>query len=502
MEAMGGLSPEGWVAQQLGFPDAGSLRTWFDSYWQQSGGYLVLLLDGVGDGSSVTATMAFCRELADWIARGAGLPWLKIVITCRTHVWGRYFLPILRERSNASLWYGIGLEVYLADYANVPLLTAGEIGQVLQQQLPGADEESPLHRLSPSFSQLLGIPFYLQLFVQALNNPASSLRDELSLIRNFFEEKVWNASYGEEKEVLLEALLQACQYGRAGDMAVKKDLLSLIKLCPEAYEELLSFGVLREEKMRNKYGTSTWMVRFSHENLFEVYTALQLVREHGTLDFLLMEKVCRDYAGQSLHVYLLRWLVLLAFEQGEYELLRQVFDLSLSLRPGDYPYLDLMELNQVIGLRLRGDREARTALIPYYAQHPVAQTHYFEQFVDIDYLVKSHGSNMEYYLRSKEIPEAQLFGHCLLFLRSFLAKDQLACARQYREIVAVPISNSIHPLPLGRRNACLLLWEHFYQEGISTALQEEIFRTEQQMPRKGDLLRNFPCYHLYLLEGL
>ena len=64
------------------------------------------------------------------------------------------------------------------------------------------------------------------------------------------------------------------------------------------------------------------------------------------------------------------------------------------------------------------------------------------------------------YLRHKHTPEAQLFGHCRLFLAALLREDHATCRAEMAHILAVPLTDGIHPFPLGCRMTAQLLYGH------------------------------------------
>ncbi|GAA4357554.1 hypothetical protein GCM10023185_22370 [Hymenobacter saemangeumensis] len=85
------------------------------------------------------------------------------------------------------------------------------------------------------------------------------------------------------------------------------------------------------------------------------------------------------------------------------------------------------------------------------AAHPAGQEFFVECFVDMAYLNGAYGDIVREYLRHKPTPEAQLFGHCALFLGSFLAEDETTWRARLRQLLALPVPANVHPFPLGRR---------------------------------------------------
>ncbi|MBS1646133.1 MAG: hypothetical protein JST67_02205 [Bacteroidetes bacterium] len=75
-----------------------------------------------------------------------------------------------------------------------------------------------------------------------------------------------------------------------------------------------------------------------------------------------------------------------------------------------------------IAERLRVDPFAFESVIPDLAKNKLAQVFYFEHFPDYDNLVSFQYKGYIEYLKCKKTPEAQIFGHCLLFLELFCCK--------------------------------------------------------------------------------
>ncbi|MBT2556521.1 hypothetical protein J7E24_01855 [Hymenobacter sp. ISL-91] len=91
------------------------------------------------------------------------------------------------------------------------------------------------------------------------------------------------------------------------------------------------------------------------------------------------------------------------------------------------------------------------ALALRLAAHPAGQEFYVESFVDLAYLNGAYGQVLGEYLQHKAMPEAQLFGHCTLFLGEFLAQDEPAWQRRLVHLLALPVPANCHAFPHGRR---------------------------------------------------
>ncbi len=85
------------------------------------------------------------------------------------------------------------------------------------------------------------------------------------------------------------------------------------------------------------------------------------------------------------------------------------------------------------------------------AAHPAGQQYFVESFVDLAYLNGAYGEVVTEYLQHKPDPEAQLFGHCTLFLGEFLAQDEPAWRARLTRLRTLPCPPDVHAFPRGRR---------------------------------------------------
>lgn len=73
------------------------------------------------------------------------------------------------------------------------------------------------------------------------------------------------------------------------------------------------------------------------------------------------------------------------------------------------------------------------------------QEFYFEKFIQIDALNFSYGDGLRYYLMEKKTIEAQIFGHSLLCVKSWLVEDDAGVKKHHNEIYKCPIPKNMHP---------------------------------------------------------
>ena len=197
----------------------------------------------------------------------------------------------------------------------------------------------------------------------------------------------------------------------------------------------------------------------------------------------------------------LSWLVQLAFRDKNINFLKDFFGLEVFSEKFDYTQGLHKEVLMTLGCELQSNPKQFDILIEHYAINPLAQSLYFECFVDYDFLPIRHHKAIQLYSQNKTTKEAQLFSLCMLFLHSFLLKDRTACSDLIKRINRIELSNDLHPFPVGRRMACNILFQAFYLGGVKDDLIREIFDYEKQLPRDGSLGKNLPCYHVLVSEA-
>ncbi len=195
-------------------------------------------------------------------------------------------------------------------------------------------------------------------------------------------------------------------------------------------------------------------------------------------------------------------LLQLAFKDQNISFLTSFFNLTTFQGKTDYTDTELKKVLMGFGTGLRANPKLFDELTGYYASHAAAQSLYFEFFVDYDYLTIRHHKAMRSYAQNKTQTEAKLFSSCVLFFHAFLERDRNACSALIKEINGIEVFANLHPLPVGRRMASNILYQHYYEGSVKKNLLNEVFELEKTMPRQGTLGRSVPHYHCVVAEAL
>ena len=137
------------------------------------------------------------------------------------------------------------------------------------------------------------------------------------------------------------------------------------------------------------------------------------------------------------------------------------------------------------------------------AAHPAGQEFFVESFVDLAHLNGGYGEVLTEYLRHKTTAEAQLFGHCALFLGAFLAEDEVAWRPRLRHLLTLPVPAGTHAFPQGRRAfaenvaAC-----HDAPNGqVPAALLRRLRHTAAAVPRTTAPMPSLPAFYNHFPAG-
>lgn len=138
------------------------------------------------------------------------------------------------------------------------------------------------------------------------------------------------------------------------------------------------------------------------------------------------------------------------------------------------------------------------------AKLPTAQQWLFEYSSDMSALAGSYRKGITAYLRNKKTHEAQVFGHCLLFLGDYLSENRTGFEAQYKKISSLPLNAEIHSLPLARQLGSHLLYNTIQknytkqQEWLKLSIGEYLEMNSWQATNHF----LFPGYHFMLADYL
>jgi len=128
------------------------------------------------------------------------------------------------------------------------------------------------------------------------------------------------------------------------------------------------------------------------------------------------------------------------------------------------------------------------------------QNFYYEQFINMDNLNSFYGKGLKYYLMEKKTTEAQIFGHSLLCLKSWLTADNVGVNKHYDELKKYDLAAECHPFLAGRFFATQLLHAEVNKLPIEEILYEaRKIHSSIKHNRPKDKYRFFPSF-VYIIS--
>ena len=127
------------------------------------------------------------------------------------------------------------------------------------------------------------------------------------------------------------------------------------------------------------------------------------------------------------------------------------------------------------------------------------QVFYFEQFVNTDRINSYYGEGLKYYLHEKRMPEAQIFGHSLLCFGHWLAENNDAVERHYKQVIRHNIDEHTDLFNSGRYFASQIYYFHSKGQDLQPALLNA--RNFYTMIN-GYKAKSFPAFEYVLAETL
>jgi hypothetical protein len=186
---------------------------------------------------------------------------------------------------------------------------------------------------------------------------------------------------------------------------------------------------------------------------------------------------------------------------SELELMLSVYNFDFINQVNNYEG-GIQSVSRQIAIRLRENPETFKRVIDRLAINPNAQIFFIEHFPDYDNLNNFYHIAFEKYLEHKKTKEAQLFGNCILFLKSFWENDELECARYIKRINEIGVSDEFHPYVIGRYYSCNILYKHFFGDANLEYLISKVNEVSERMPNLGKHFIDFPAFQYIVSEAL
>lgn len=448
---------EDWLMRQLGLSPDNNFLSILKSGESPHEGRFILIIDGLDEsnlqGSKLEKVYA---ALADLSLSYSSTNWFKIIISARHYTWNK-FKPFIE---NAEKWLHVTPVSFTSDGANMPLLTSVEIQKILDNTINTSHARRTLiDEFSLELKETLSYPYFLQLFVNIFH-PENEylLNDQLEIFNEFLNNQIYTSSFAEEKIDIINTILKLSDYGLNLE-AVKKNSLKEIypihlKLAGKylaAYEDLISFGIISEDDIENKFGGFSKIIKFANNNLFEILISKNYIDKEDDIPFSLFVEIERKYSGHELLPHLIIRLYQFAYKNRLLKPLMSFFDLNIST-------LKSVLSNPQIAITLRKDEYLRKHLLPIYASIPVARKYFFEDFPDFNNITGSFSVSLEYFLKHYDTEDEEIVGFILNVYSGFLSLDEGKIERYFSQIIDFKPNNNFNANIAGKWFACKLMY--------------------------------------------
>ncbi|QKG80587.1 NACHT domain-containing protein [Tenuifilum thalassicum] len=265
------------------------------------------------------------HELASEFSKVANL---KFIITSRTSTWKQLQGYI----TDQTIWMNIEPEAFNSDGANIPPLNYDEIQSVLDNTINKKNKFRILvFEMPPQQRNTIAYPFYLQLFINSYDpNHSKQLSDPYSIINFFIQKKITESVFSDEMFDILTTI--ANSFVENGKAITKKELKRLYPIhlktagsYYDAYHEMVSFGIISEEK---NYSTSlgyNTLIKTSDAKIASSIIAQELISKY---DFSpgLIEFIANNYWEDNSLDMLTGIIFNLAYNQKKISFLKQLIE--------------------------------------------------------------------------------------------------------------------------------------------------------------------------------
>lgn len=418
--------------------------------WVSNENIELLIIDEIEETAyNYTELRLFFLELIEFLI--AKPKQLRVIISIRPFSWVK-LAELIVKTENEKEWFNVNFETQNSLHVeNIPLLNTDDVIQLL-----------PPH-FNESLLNFLRIPLFYQIYQQSENQAISN---DWQLLNSFFNQKVWSTAHAFEKSLFFEKILNGTDCGKLGSTLNRKSIEELIVKYKKAHLELLTFNVLSEEKIVNKFGTFTSSYRFGHEIYFDFIILTQLIEKHNGYSQTLVEYINTSYEGER-KLSLLKLAVSFALNNIEPEV-ATFFDLDLS-------EFERQTIMIHLANQIRTNTELQEKILPLFVKEQNGRKYFIERWIDEENLNGFYGATLKDYLKVINEPQDILFANSLLYYNAYLQNNDRLCKFYISEILKINYTNThIHPFVFGRRYMSLLLENYRLHGTYSNQLKDEV----------------------------
>lgn len=431
------ISFEDLLKIQLGIPHHESLLELIRENHKATGRKFVVIIDGF---SEVMVKRDLKKQMFEniisFICSIEHNDAIKLVMSMRSTTWTRFYDCIRHSAFLRSKWF-TGNYFNHNEVSNVPPLTGKEIDRIIDKI-----NQSDVHELNPKLKSQLKFPLYIQLYYQLKEedpyfNYSSSITFH-ELISRFIQEKIYKSNYYTEKILFLKKVIQLTEYGRKANSVPKDLLIAELSAFKNAYMELVSEGILVEEKSQDDYQPREF-VRFIYPHLFEYFLFIELLEKfHLQVNWTFFEYIQRNYESNNVRFHLIQWTIRFIIRIGDFGALAHVFDLEINYFERNYLILFIAE-----NIRFRARYSPDTfKLLTEHKLHDIL----IKQLINFDFVDSCYKEAVNVLADIADNDDNRAIYQSILAIFDLMSMDQDSIALRLTKIAAMDLSNwSISP---------------------------------------------------------
>jgi len=427
---------------QLGIQSKDSLITSATQNYETSGGKLIIFMDGFSD-------LDFKRELKkqlfesiiNFICAIENNKAIKLLMSMRSTTWIRFYNEIRHSSFLRAKWFP-GSYYNPNMISNIPPLTEKEIDQILLKVNPKEELDT-----NPRLKDQLKFPFHIQLYHQLKKeDPSFNYSTNITfyeLIFKLIQNQIYRANYYTEKILFLKKIIVLTNFGQNGSSVPKDDLINDLLAFKNAYMELLSDGILMEEKSDEEFHPKEY-VRFIHPHIFEYFLFIEILEKFNLkIDKAYFDFISREYENDPTRFQLLQWAIRFMVRIGDFKSLTLLFDLKLNNYERNYLILFISE-----NLHYRAKSNPETSkLLHEYRFHETI----IRELLNFDFVDSFYKEAITILIQITEDHDTLLIYHSLLSMFDILSLNTDQIKDRIDILAKLKSSNwPIHPLRINQ----------------------------------------------------
>lgn len=330
------------LKMQLGIQSKDSLITYANHNYETTGGKLVIFLDGFSDlDLKRDLKKVLFDSIINFICAIEHQKGIKLIMSMRSTTWTRFYNEIRHSAYLKTKWFP-GSYFNLNQVSNVPALTEKEVDLIVSKISP-----QDFAQLNPNLKEQLKFPFHIQLYYQLKKeDPCFSYATNITfyeLIFRLIQSQIYRSNYYTEKIIFLKRLILLTDFGKKGVSVAKDDLIGDLLAFKNAYMELLSDGILMEEKSGEEFHPKEY-VKFIHPHIFEYFLFIETLELFNLkADKSYFEFISREFNDSHTRFQLLQWTIRFLIKIADFRSLDLIFEQELTNYERNYLILFIAE---------------------------------------------------------------------------------------------------------------------------------------------------------------